>query len=63
MAKEQNSQITVINSLFDLKRYNVYLHEGVKGNSTMELKEPSGKYVKWEDVRKLISVIRASNGL
>lgn len=53
----------VINRLFDLKRYNIDLYEGIKGNSTMEIKEANGKYVKWEEVRKLITEIRISNGL
>ena len=54
---------SIINNLSNLKRYNVSLYESIKGNSTFETKEVHGKYVKWEDIHKLITEICASNNL
>lgn len=55
--KYQDLKSSIINVLSNLKRYNISLYENIKGNSTIETKETEGKYVKWEDIKKLINEI------
>ena len=53
----------VINRLFDLQRFDIDPQWNGEFTELEEQPEADGKYVRWEDVRKLITDIRVSNGL
>ncbi len=53
----------VINRLFDLQRFDIYPQWNGEFTELEEHIEADGKFVRWEDVRKLITEIRISNGL
>ncbi len=53
----------IISRLFDLQRFNVYPQVSGDFTEFVGYLEPNGEYVKWKDVRKLISKIRRSNGI
>lgn len=53
----------VINRLFELQRFDIDPQWNVEFTELEERIEADGKFVRWEDVRKLITEIRISNGL
>lgn len=53
----------VINRLFDLQRFDIDPQWNGEFTELEERIESDGKFVRWEDVRKLINEIRVSNGL
>ena len=53
----------VINRLFDLRRFDIDPQWNGEFTELEAQPEADGKYVRWEDVRKLITDIRVSNGL
>lgn len=53
----------IINSLFDLQRIDIDPQFNGEFTELEERVEADGKYVRWEDVRKLISEIRKANGI
>lgn len=72
MKKEQNLQEQqkqalnipdVINHLFDLQRFDIDPQWNGEFTELEERPEEYGQFVRWKDVRKLITDIRVSNGL
>ena len=64
--KPQQEQLdipVVINRLFDLQRFDIDPQWNGEFTELEERPEADGQFVKWRDVRKLISEIRISNGL
>jgi hypothetical protein len=61
--QEQLDIPVVINRLFDLKRYGMKAYGCFGMAGVSEIEDNMGGYVKWEDIRKLITKIRVSNGL
>ena len=55
--------LVVINRLFDLQRFDIDPQWNGEFTELEERIEADGKFVRWEDVRKLITEIRVSNGL
>jgi len=53
----------VINRLFNLQRFDIDPQWNGEFTELEERIEADGKFVRWEDVRKLITEIRVSNGL
>lgn len=53
----------IIDRLFELQRLDIDPQYNGEFIELDERVEESGKYVKWSDVRKLITDIRISNGL
>ena len=72
MKKEQNLNTAetqalnipdVINRLFDLQRFDIDPQWNGEFTELEERSEADGQFVRWKDVRKLITDIRVSNGL
>ena len=72
MKKEQNLNNTetqalnipdVINRLFDLQRFDIDPQWNGEFTELEERTEADGHFVRWKDVRNLITEIRTSNGL
>ena len=53
----------VINRLFDLQRFDIDSQWNGEFTELEERPESDGQFVRWEDVRKLITEIRTSNVL
>ena len=53
----------VINRLFDLQRFDIDPQWNGEFTELEERPESDGQFVRWKDVRKLITEIRTSNGL
>ena len=72
MKKENNLQTAeiqalnipdVINRLFDLQRFDIDPQWNGEFTELEERPEEDGQFVRWKDIRKLITDIRISNGL